>query len=179
MIYFTSDLHLGHDKDFIYEERGFEDIHSHNLAILKNWNSVVTPNDTVCVLGDLMLGDNAEGMNILKQLNGTIHIILGNHDTDSRIALYQTLPQVTNITFADRIRYRGYTFFLSHYPMCTGSADQGLKQAVINLHGHTHQKVNYVYENGNRMYHVGVDSHNMQLIFIDDIITEIIEKEKA
>ena len=39
-----------------------------------------------------MLGDNAEGMNILKQLNGIIHIILGNHDTDSRIALYQTLP---------------------------------------------------------------------------------------
>ena len=28
------------------------------------------------------------------------------------------------------------------------------------------------------MYHVGVDSHNMQLISIDDIITEIIEKEK-
>ena len=26
---------------------------------------------------------------------------------------------------------------------------------------------------------IGVDSHNMQLIFIDDIITEIIEKEKA
>ena len=39
MIYFTSDLHLDHDKDFIYKERGFEDIHSHNFAILNNWNS--------------------------------------------------------------------------------------------------------------------------------------------
>ena len=100
MIYFTSDLHLGHDKDFIYKERGFDNISSHNIAILKNWNSIVTPDDVVYVLGDLMLGDNSAGMSILKQLNGTIHIILGNHDTDSRIALYKTLPQVTDITFA-------------------------------------------------------------------------------
>ena len=126
-----------------------------------------------------MLGDNSVGMSVLKQLNGTIHIILGNHDTDSRIALYKTLPQVVDIAFADRIKYKGYSFFLSHYPMCTGNGDKELKRAVINLHGHTHQKINYVYENGNRMYHVGVDSHNMQLISIDDIITEIIEKEKA
>lgn len=179
MIYFTSDLHLDHDKDFIYKERGFDDIHSHNLAILNNWNSVVTPDDTVYILGDLMLGDNSMGTSILNQLNGIIHIILGNHDTDSRIALYKTLPQVADITFADRIRYRGYSFFLSHYPMCTGNGDKELKRAIINLHGHTHQKINYVYENGNRMYHVGVDSHNMQPISIDDIITEIIEKEKA
>lgn len=177
MIYFTSDLHLGHDKDFIYKERGFDNISSHNIAILKNWNSVVTSDDVVYVLGDLMLGDNSAGMSILKQLNGTIYIILGNHDTNSRITLYKTLPRVADISFADRIRYRGYTFFLSHYPMCTGNGDKELKRAVINLHGHTHQRINYTNENGNRMYHVGVDSHNMQLISIDDIIEEIIKKE--
>lgn len=66
MVYFTSDLHLGHDKDFIYKERGFDNINSHDIAILKNWNSVVTPDDIVYVLGDLMLGDNSTGMSILK-----------------------------------------------------------------------------------------------------------------
>ena len=66
MIYFTSDLHLDHNKDFIYKERGFDNIGSHDIAILKNWNSVVTPDDIVYVLGDLMLGDNSAGMSILK-----------------------------------------------------------------------------------------------------------------
>lgn len=177
MIYFTADLHLGHNKDFIYKERGFDNISSHDTAILKNWNSVVTPDDIVYVLGDLMLGDDSIGMSILEQLNGSIYIILGNHDTDSRAALYETLPQVSDISFANRIRYKGYTFFLSHYPMCTGGGDKELKKAIINLCGHNHTKNRFKDMDKGLIYHVEVDCHNMQLISIDDIIEEIIKKE--
>ena len=175
MVYFTSDLHLGHDKDFIYKERGFDNINSHDIAILKNWNSVVTPDDIVYVLGDLMLGDNSTGMSILKQLNGTIYIILGNHDTDPRIALYKTLPYVADISFADRIRYKGYTFFLSHYPMCTGNLDDGapIKARVINLCGHSHIKNRFKDMDKGLIYHVEIDCHNNFPISFDEILFDI------
>ena len=43
MIYFTSDLHIGHDRDFIWKERGFSSVEKHNEEILKRWNEVVKP----------------------------------------------------------------------------------------------------------------------------------------
>lgn len=36
MIYFTSDLHFGHDKDFIYKSRGFNSIGDHDNTIIEN-----------------------------------------------------------------------------------------------------------------------------------------------
>ena len=47
MIYFTSDLHLNHDRDFIYVPRGFNSVHEMNEAIIYNWNNNITEGDTV------------------------------------------------------------------------------------------------------------------------------------
>ena len=58
MVWFTSDLHLGHNKPFLYEPRGFKNIQEHDNAIIENWNKIIRPNDKVYVLGDLMLNDN-------------------------------------------------------------------------------------------------------------------------
>ena len=76
MIYLTSDLHFCHDKSFLYEPRGFNSIEEHDENIIKNWNNIITPDDEVYLLGDVMLNDNVKGLNCLKQLNGKIHIIL-------------------------------------------------------------------------------------------------------
>ena len=56
-IYLTSDLHLGHDKDFIYKPRGFNSVDKANESIISNWNSIINEDDLVYVLGDLTLGD--------------------------------------------------------------------------------------------------------------------------
>lgn len=58
MDYFTSDLHIGHDKDFLYKPRGFDSIEQHDTAIVKRWNDIVTPDDTVYILGDLCMSGN-------------------------------------------------------------------------------------------------------------------------
>ena len=176
MIYFTSDLHLGHNKDFIYKARGFDNISSHDIAILKNWNSVVTPDDTVYVLGDLMLGDNSAGTSILKQLNGTIYIILGNHDTANRIQLYDTCYNVVKITNAEYIKVHGYNFYLSHYPTITANLDDGdkpLKAKIINLCGHNHTKNRFKDMDKGLIYHVEVDCHNNFPILLDKILFDI------
>ena len=87
-IWFTSDWHFCHDKDFLWFPRGFDSIEMNNLAILSNHNLLVSNEDDVYVLGDLMLNDNEKGLELIKSMKGKLHIILGNHDTESRMELY-------------------------------------------------------------------------------------------
>ena len=87
-IWLTSDTHLGHNKDFIWSSRGFKNVYEMNEAIIERWNSVVCQDDIVYHLGDVMLGNNEEGLKLLKSLKGKIYIAYGNNDTEARIKLY-------------------------------------------------------------------------------------------
>jgi calcineurin-like phosphoesterase family protein len=181
-IYFTSDWHFGHKKEFLWQPRGFQSSEENDQTIIDNYKAIITDEDDVYVLGDLMLEDNNTGIEKIKQLPGKIHIILGNHDTFTRIQLYQELPNVVEITYATMIKYGKAFFYLSHYPTICANYDDNKSwyNNIINLYGHTHQKWNFYYNNdptlicGNPyMYHVGVDSHNCKPVLIDDIIEEI------
>lgn len=173
-IFFTSDLHFGHDRQFLYGPRGFNSIQEHDEAIIQRWNSVVDNEDTVYVLGDLMLNDNQHGLECLQRLNGKIKIIAGNHDTVARVKLYQELDNVTFLGFADRIKYNKYNFYISHYPTMTSNLEGSpyLREHTINLYGHTHQKTNF-YNDTPFMYHVGLDSHDCYPVCIDDAIEDM------
>lgn len=178
-IFLSSDLHFGHDREFIFKPRGFETVSDMNETILKNWNDTISEEDEVYLLGDLMLGDNEKGIEFIKKLNGKIHVILGNHDTNSRKEMYLKCNNIVDICYANQIKYKGYSFYLSHYPTLTGNLEgsTSLKQVVINLFGHTHQTNNF-YNDIPYMYHVGVDSHNNTPILLDDIIEDCHNKVK-
>ena len=51
-IWFTSDLHFCHDREFIYGPRGFKSVHEMNDAIIKNFNDTVAWDDDLFILGD-------------------------------------------------------------------------------------------------------------------------------
>lgn len=143
-----------------------------NAAIVTRWNSVVKDDEEVYVLGDLMLNDNETAMELLKRLKGKIHIILGNHDSDTRVELYGELPNVVSIDYAARLNYKGYHFFLTHYPCFTGSLEQdSLKKTTLNLHGHTHSR-DLFYNDIPFMYNVALDAHNCTPVSIDQIIED-------
>ena len=40
-IWITSDTHFGHDKDFIWKERGYCSIQEHDEDLIKKWNEHV------------------------------------------------------------------------------------------------------------------------------------------
>ena len=179
-IFATSDTHFGHDREFLWGPRGFTNYIDHDNTIIKNWNSVVGTEDLVLHLGDVMLGDNEYGMNCLRQLNGTIVIIPGNHDTATRLKLYKTLPNVkvveTNIEGlagigAAYFKYKKYNFYLSHHPTMTSNLEKApyLKMHLINLFGHTHQQ-NKFYMGMPYMFQVGMDSNNCTPVLLDDAI---------
>jgi calcineurin-like phosphoesterase family protein len=179
MIYFTSDLHLGHDQEFIWGARGFNSVAEMNEKIITRWNSRITKEDDVYVLGDLVMG-GVENVELLKQLNGKIHIIYGNHDGPKKREAYAELENVVECGWANMIKYKKYNFYLSHYPTITDNEDIGEivspKECVINLFGHTHQFDDFYDTNDGynfRMYHVGVDSHDCFPVPIDEVIEEI------
>lgn len=178
-MWFTSDLHFGHDKEFAYSPRGFQSVEENDKTIIERINEFVQPDDDLYILGDIMLNDNESGINNLNKLNGKIHIILGNHDTNSRISLYSQLEQVVEVTYATMIKYKKGYFYLSHYPTFTANYEEEgpWHKNIINLYGHTHQQTNFFNDNP-FMYHVGVDSHDCYPVSIDEIIYDIKEKKE-
>lgn len=55
-IWLSSDYHLNHDKEFIWKARGFKSVEEMNEAIITRNNELVSPEDTLIICGDLMLG---------------------------------------------------------------------------------------------------------------------------
>ena len=170
---------VSHDKSFLYEPRGFSSIEEHDAAIVQKWNSIVDEDDTVYMLGDAMLNDNIRGVELFKQLNGKIHYIIGNHDTDNR--LYDMGMQCANIidfSYAARVKRGKYHFYLSHYPTLTANADDGkyLAQHTICLCGHSHVKDPFADWNKGLIYHCELDAHDCKPVLLDSIINDIKEK---
>ena len=83
-----SDTHFNHEliltfKDYVGKPvRHFDSVAQMNECMFDNWNSVVTPADTVYHLGDVLFGYDKEQWlaDNFNKLNGKKHLILGNHD---------------------------------------------------------------------------------------------------
>lgn len=173
-IWFTSDFHFCHNKEFLYSPRGFTNVFDMNEAIINNWNEVVQPDDIVYVLGDLALNDDATALKCIKRLKGTLNVILGNHDTESRIDNYCDCYNINSVKFADRVKFNKYSFFLCHYPTITSNFDEkALRQKTINLCGHSHTKNRYQDMDKGLIYHVELDAHDNRPVSIDEIIEDI------
>ena len=176
-IFIVSDLHLGHSKDFIYGARGFENVEDMNEAIIRKWNEVVDEEDDVYVLGDLVMGPEVN-LQMLRRLKGRLHIVRGNHCTNTRWDFYQNLSNVVEADNSLYLSYDGYKFYLSHYPTITTRADVGkpLKKCLVNLCGHTHTKDPFADWGIGMIYHCEVDAHNCAPVQIEDIIADLKQK---
>ena len=158
MIWFTSYLHFGHDKPFIYQPRGFNTVYDAAETII------------VYILGDCMLGNNEFGLNCLRRLPGRKHLIFGNHDTDERIDSYDRSKIFTTMGWGSRIKSGKYSFYLSHYPMMMGNYKE--RHPTWNLSGHTHSSDKFQFGD-NCIYNVAVDAHDCYPITLDRIVEDI------
>jgi calcineurin-like phosphoesterase family protein len=165
MIFFISDLHLGHSNIFKYEPTRQTTFGSHKnfiKEIIKRWNSVVKKNDIVYNLGDFIVGFNQMkrdlnlsisekdfAKSIMNTLNGRKILILGNHDKKS-IQFYKEIG-FDDVKHFDYIEYNNKIIFLFHYPLCYEylKKEPQLKEIrnEINdkvdliIHGHVHSNV--------------------------------------
>lgn len=169
-IWLSSDLHLFHDQDFIWKNRGFNSVKEMNEAIIENFNSKISDEDTVYLLGDMMLNCAAEaGLKLLSQIKGKKYLAYGNHDTDSRIQAYKESGVFEDIQMGYRLRNNYATYILTHYPTVVSNYGE---TDVVNLHGHTHSTEKFENELY-YLYHVGIDAHNNFPVELTEINKDI------
>lgn len=66
MVYFTSDLHFCHEKMIRIMDRPFRDAADMEEGLIENWNSRVTPEDEVYILGDVTMRGRKEARRALE-----------------------------------------------------------------------------------------------------------------
>ena len=136
-IFFTSDTHFCHANIIKLCGRPFKDVMEMNETLIDNWNKTVGPNDIVYHLGDFCFAGSAAWHSLLGQLNGRIHLIIGNHDEKNLRQGYENLFE--SIVPQARLFIEGYNVYLNHYPfMCY----PGYKPYTIQLFGHIHSSHN-------------------------------------
>lgn len=176
MIYFTSDLHFGHNNILtLGKGRPFKTIEEHDIALINNWNSVVKPGDVVYVLGDFSMSNNIDTLRkYLTQLKGAKHLILGNHD---RVKLHAALLKENlwqSIRPYHRIKVKledntPVVISLLHFPIL--EYDGAFKANYYHLYGHIHNINNYddIYKQLNfKAMNVGVDVNNFKPVSIEE-----------
>lgn len=88
MKYFTADYHFGHEEIINLTSRPWKNTSKMDKDLVKNHNDIVGIDDDIYIAGDISLATKSyRGYleNIIKKLNGRIHLIQGNHDiADSR-----------------------------------------------------------------------------------------------
>jgi len=182
MIYFTSDLHFGHENVIKFCNRPYKDLEEMHKAIITIWNNTINEGDTIYVLGDFSL-NKKWSKEIVPLLKGNKILISGNHDNcfefppketsglsiqqhkernqrrcDEYLqhgwkAIYQTLQ----LQLKD-----GSNVLLSHLPYEPKKEEhfdkrylnlRPLDKGMILLHGHLHCK----YRKWNNLIDVGFD----------------------
>ena len=175
MIWFTSDWHFNHDKDFIWQKRGYNSVEEMNDDLINKICSTHDEGDELWVLGDLVMGDIKDAAAVLSRIPYSVHFLIGNHDTLKRINLYESLGW-KNHDRAIEVHDGKWCFYLCHYPTITANYDDKKKHLpLINLHGHTHYTDKF-YNNNPYMYNIGVDSHDGYPVSIDMIKQDIRDK---
>lgn len=160
--FFTSDNHFFHKSilKFCADKRGnCETVENMNEKMIEVWNDQVSEKDTVYCLGDFSFGSTEQTLEILKRLNGRIHLILGNHDywltKPTNIQLKQACLNRMNgwVDNYRRIKIDKQYIVLFHYPIQEWAHCQ---HNSWHLHGHCHGNMPAI---GKRL-DVGIDNRS-------------------
>ena len=162
--YYIADLHFGHQNIMAFDNRPFIDVEEHDAVLIKNWNMVVDIDDDIYIIGDISWYNSTKTIEILKQLNGRLHLVKGNHD--SKILknpelrkLFVEICDYKEITDDD-----GLGIILCHYPI---HCFKNHYYDWIHLYGHVHatwegdfvdkmkKEMIDIYDVSCRMYNVG------------------------
>lgn len=169
MIYFTSDLHFGHENVIRHAGRPFFSASEMDETLIQNWNRRVGPQDEIYILGDLTMKGVTYAESILRRLNGRKYLVCGNHDRFVRqqsfdCGLFEWVGDYCELD------HEGRTFVLFHYPMLEWNH---FFRGAFHLHGHQHNSADYNLAEraaGLRRFDVGVDANGFAPVSVQEII---------
>lgn len=145
MIYFISDLHLGHAGVIDLCHRPFSSVEEMDAVLTENWNKKVKRNDTVYVIGDL-IWDKRRASEYLARLAGKKILITGNHDT-AWAQNPEVQPYFEAIVPYLETNLNCHPVTLCHYPLLEWKSGRKPTQKKIgyHIHGHIHNRVSDLY----------------------------------
>ena len=171
MYFYTSDLHLNHEKIIEYCNRPFKTVDEMNRVIVTNWNNRVKEEDTVFILGDMGFLTGESANDYLRVLKGKKILVVGNHDRflrDKKFnkSLLEDTAAIRNIK--DPFIHKNIV--LCHYPIAVWDrANHGM----LHFYGHVHNNTNknhpilYKLEGA---YNVGTDLYNFYPMTAEEIV---------
>ena len=159
---------VSHKNIISYCNRPFSSVEEMDKTLIKNWNSVVKKEDTVYHLGDFAFGNKEFTQKIVKQLNGYIRLVLGNHDMRS-IQFYYDCG--FHRVYDRPILINEY-FILTHRPI--EPIDE--KGIYANFYGHVHDDPRFR-EATARSFNVSSDNIGFTPILFEDAVAKMEEKE--
>ena len=181
-VFFTSDLHFGHENALRFDKRPFASVEEMDAELIRRWNAKVGKRDLVYVLGDMIWKSRkGEAEQIIRSLNGQIILIKGNHDrflhnakAKAALAGVKDYDDIC-VTLENGKKRR---CILSHFfiPMYNGH-----RHKTVHLHGHSHKTDESVMEymisaflNGagyrNEIYNVGCMYWNYEPVTLDEML---------
>ena len=164
MNFFISDPHLGHKNCLAFDNRPFKTIEEHDESFVNGWNSEIGLDDDVYILGDLSWYNSTKTIEILKRLNGRLHLIKGNHDTAilKNPDLRKLFVEITD--YKELYINKDISIVLCHYPIpCFKNHYYGW----YHFYGHVHSSFEWnmmenikrqmieLYDKECRMFNVG------------------------
>lgn len=140
--HFYSDPHFGHTK--VISRRPFASADEMTRELIARYNTAVSPSGTVMWCGDCFFVKPDEAAEIMRALNGSKLLVVGNHDRGK-----STMAQLGFTAVADEmfISIAGRTARVSHYPYRTGVDERHQEKRPqrpkgsdeVLIHGHTHR----------------------------------------
>ena len=155
-IYFTADLHLGHE--LVATHRGYEAVSDHDAMIVEAIIDTVPEQSTLWILGDVMgWGSHRDhALSVLQEVRertgATMHLVTGNHDTCHPMHRNAGREQRKYLRVFDsvqafaKLRHNRRDILLSHFPyQGDHTVEERFNQWRLRdygqplVHGHTHQ----------------------------------------
>lgn len=136
-VFFIGDTHFGHEKTCTVFKRNdgtplrpFMNADEMDDHLVRQWNSVVQPNDKVYHLGDVVI--SAKKLPLMNCLNGKKRLIRGNHDIFDTRDYLKYFDEIYGVRV---LREDGFNLILSHVPL---HRDSVVPRMGTNVHGHLH-----------------------------------------
>lgn len=183
----TSDLHFGHNAiaRFCPKTRGqwgitvikddrpliVTDLEPMHQFMITDWNSKVSPNDLVYILGDVAFMPAHKASAILHKLNGIKILVAGNHDEHNLAApvfrdCFKEIHQYLEI------QYAGHQISLFHYPI---AEFRNQHHGALHFHGHLHGSPSGLEHY--RVRDVAFDATGKVVSLLDDMIADALKGE--
>lgn len=165
-IWFSSDLHLGHQNIIKYANRPFGSVEKMDDVLIYNHNSLVLPTDDWYFLGDFSFNDK-KTESYLQRLNGNKFFLRGNHDRKQTVKLYEKYGTYLGDYWQGELD--GHKYVLCHYAFRVWN---GSHRSTYHLYGHSHGTLPDIITSFS--FDCGVDCHNYRPIStreVEDIMS--------